>query len=120
MNAIHTWTITVTDTEGKPVTDGEITVDGGMPAHGHGLPTTPEGTKNLGDRPCLVEGVKFSMPGDWVVTFIIKSGGKEDVVVLDLNLSHHTPRPAFMQQSERCAAFKSGGQDPKFKTILPA
>ena len=86
LNKIHAWTITVTDAQGKPVTDAEISIDGGMPAHGHGLPTQPEVTKNLGDGSYLVEGVKFSMPGEWVMTFTVKSGGKEDTVVLEFGL----------------------------------
>jgi len=68
------------------VTDAEIAIDGGMPAHGHGLPTEPEVVKNLGNGSYLVEGVKFSMPGEWVMTFTIKSGDKEDVVVVEFGL----------------------------------
>jgi hypothetical protein len=81
VNAFHTWTITVTDADGKPVNNAEISVDGGMPAHGHGLPTQPQVTKNLGDGKYLVEGVKFSMPGDWEMKFTIKAGGMEETVV---------------------------------------
>jgi hypothetical protein len=86
LNTIHAWTITVTDSEGKPVTDAEIAIDGGMMAHGHGLPTAPEVTKNLGNGSYLVEGVKFSMPGEWTMAFTIKSGGKEDTVVVEFGL----------------------------------
>jgi hypothetical protein len=81
VNAFHTWTITVTDMDGNPVNDAEISVDGGMPAHGHGLPTQPEVTKQLGDGKYLIEGVKFSMPGDWEMKFTIKAGGMEETVV---------------------------------------
>jgi hypothetical protein len=81
VNAFHTWTITVTDADGKPVNDAEISVDGGMPAHGHGLPTQPQVTKKLGDGKYLVEGMKFSMPGEWEMKFTIKAGGMEETVV---------------------------------------
>jgi hypothetical protein len=67
MNQIHTWTIDVSRTDGTPVDVAEITVDGGMPQHGHGLPTTPQVTKDLGGGRFEVEGMKFNMPGWWVV-----------------------------------------------------
>jgi hypothetical protein len=34
-----------------------------MPQHGHGLPTQPQVTRELGDGRYLLEGMKFSMPG---------------------------------------------------------
>ena len=81
VNAFHAWTITVTEKDGKPVNDAEISVDGGMPAHGHGLPTQPQVTKQLGDGKYLIEGVKFSMPGEWEMKFTIKAEGMEETVV---------------------------------------
>src|SRR5687768_15636540 len=39
---MYTMTALVVDAEkGEPVTAAEITIDGGMPQHGHGLPTRP-------------------------------------------------------------------------------
>ena len=57
-----------------------------MPEHGHRLPTQPKVTKNFGDGTYLVEGIKFSMPGWWVMTFAIKAGGKTDTVTFNLQL----------------------------------
>ena len=82
--AIHSWTITVLDADGSPIPNANVTVLGGMPAHGHGLPTTPQ-VKNLGNGRYLVEGLKFHMPGDWVVGFRIKSGAGIDSVNFDLH-----------------------------------
>ena len=42
-----------------------ITVDGGMPQHGHGFPTRPRVTRDLDDGTYLLEGMKFSMTGWW-------------------------------------------------------
>src|SRR5215212_8750986 len=33
--------VTIADASGRPVEDATITIDGGMPEHGHGLPTRP-------------------------------------------------------------------------------
>lgn len=55
------------------VADAVISIDGGMKAHGHGLPTSPKisATANAGEY--KVEGLKFSMSGDWMVGFRISS-----------------------------------------------
>jgi len=86
LNRIHTWTLTVKTSDGAPVTGAEITLVGDMPEHGHGLPTEPEVTEELGDGRYLVEGVKFSMPGWWVITFNIKSGQVQDSASFNLFL----------------------------------
>lgn len=86
LNTIHAWNLKVETPDGKPVTDAEITVDGAMPEHGHGLPTQPKVTKNLGDGTYLVEGIKFSMPGWWTMTYTIKAGDKTDTVTFNLLL----------------------------------
>jgi len=84
VNNIHGWIVTVLTSEGRPVGDAVVAIDGDMPEHGHGLPTQPEVTEELGDGNYLVEGIKFSMPGWWVMRFHIKSGGQEDDVKFNL------------------------------------
>src|SRR5688572_8638196 len=41
VNEMHEWTLHVENADGAPVEDAIITVDGDMPQHGHGLPTSP-------------------------------------------------------------------------------
>jgi hypothetical protein len=86
LNSLHAWTIHVETGAGQPVSDAVISIGGGMPAHGHGLPTEPRVTANLGDGDYRVEGMKFHMQGDWVVTFAISAGGKEDIATLEFQL----------------------------------
>ena len=86
INQIHAWTIHVETPDSQPVTDAAITVDGDMPQHGHGLPTQPQVTKNLGNGDYLVEGLKFQMGGWWVVDFSIEAGGKQDTVRFNMML----------------------------------
>jgi hypothetical protein len=83
--AIHAWTVTIADAHGTPVTDARVTVHGGMPAHAHGLPTVPQ-VRNLGAGRYLVEGLKFHMPGAWVVAFRIKDGTVTDTARFELAL----------------------------------
>jgi hypothetical protein len=72
--------------DGAPVDQAEIHVDGGMPRHGHGLPTAPAVTRMLGDGQFLVEGVKFNMPGWWVIDLSIDGPRGPDSVTFNLVL----------------------------------
>ncbi len=85
MLAVHSWTVTVVDADGRPVDDARLTVLGGMPAHAHGLPTTPT-VRALGDGRYLVEGLKFHMPGAWIVAFRISAKPGIDSVSFALDL----------------------------------
>lgn len=87
INQIHTWTLHVEDASGQPVENADIHVDGGMPQHGHGLPTAPEVTESLGNGDYRVEGMKFNMPGWWVVTLDIDANGTTDRVTYNLTLN---------------------------------
>src|SRR5690606_23255328 len=47
--ALHAWIATVTAASGEPVEDAVIAIDGGMPQHGHGLPTAPQAGTHEGE-----------------------------------------------------------------------
>ena len=86
INQMHQWTLHVETADGQPVEDASITVDGDMPEHGHGLPTSPQVTEYLGGGDYLVEGMKFQMGGRWVMDFTITATGQSDVVHFELML----------------------------------
>jgi hypothetical protein len=86
VNQMHQWTLHVETADGDPVEDAVITVDGDMPQHGHGLPTRPQVTQNLGNGDYLVEGMKFQMGGWWVMDFTIAAGGQTDAVHFNMQL----------------------------------
>ena len=86
MNQIHQWTLHVETADGQPVENAAITVGGGMPEHGHGLPTVPQVTEYLGDGNYQVQGMKFQMGGWWVVTFSIDDGMHQDSVTFNILL----------------------------------
>ena len=86
INEIHSWTTGVTLAEGTPVEVAAITVDGGMPQHGHGLPTKPQVTRELGDGRYEVEGMKFNMPGWWVVNIHVDTPEGADKASFNLTL----------------------------------
>lgn len=86
MNVLETWTVTVKDGAGQPVDNATITVGGGMPEHGHGLPTEPAVTEKLGDGRYRVEGVKFNMSGDWELDLTIDAAPGADAAKFKFKL----------------------------------
>jgi len=73
INQLHAWQVVVTSPNGEPVLHARIDVDGGMPQHGHGLPTQPAITQELGGGRYLMEGMKFSMTGWWEIKLKLDS-----------------------------------------------
>jgi hypothetical protein len=86
INRIHSWELTIKDAAGQPVNDAMVTVVGDMPEHGHGLPTQPEITKVGAGGLYRVDGMKFTMPGWWVVTVSVMADGKHDSVSFNLTI----------------------------------
>jgi hypothetical protein len=83
---LQSWTLHLESAAGAPIDTAMIAVDGGMPQHGHGLPTKPRVTKALGNGDHLVEGMKFNMGGWWVVKFRVRSSAGSDSVVFNVKL----------------------------------
>lgn len=87
INQMHSWVLSVTTAEGQPVENATISVDGGMPQHGHGLPTRPEVTEELGNGDYLVEGLRFQMGGWWELSFTITDeSGQSDSITFNIQL----------------------------------
>ena len=85
INRIHRWTLTITS-DGQPVTGAALVISGGMPAHDHGMPTSPRVTEEVGDGVYLLEGMRFHMNGRWEVSIKIDANGKRDTAVITLDL----------------------------------
>jgi YtkA-like len=71
INQLHAWQVRLASPAGMPVPHARIKVDGGMPQHGHGLPTRPQVTQELAAGTYLIEGMKFSMTGWWEIKLAI-------------------------------------------------
>ena len=85
-NTLHAWIATVKAADGSPVEDAKISVDGGMPQHGHGLPTSPAVTEALGEGRYRIEGVRFNMSGWWELKLHVSATAGEDDVTFNLDL----------------------------------
>jgi len=86
INRIHSWELKITDGDGNPVDGAKVTVVGDMPEHGHGLPTQPEVFSMGVGGLYRIDGMKFQMPGWWVVTISIMADGVHDSVSFNLNV----------------------------------
>jgi hypothetical protein len=78
--------VVITDANGQAVDGATITVDGGMPQHGHGLPTRPRVTRGHGNGSYEVEGLRFNMGGWWEFKLAIRTAAGADSVTFNLDL----------------------------------
>ena len=78
--------VSIRDAAGNPVDGAQIEVDGGMPQHGHGLPTKPRVTRSLGDGQYEIEGLRFNMGGWWELHLTVQSSAGADRVTFNLEV----------------------------------
>ena len=84
INQIHSWQVLVASPAGAPVSQARIAVDGGMPQHGHGLPTKPLVRRELADGTYLMEGMQFSMTGWWEIKLALQTPEGPDKVTFNV------------------------------------
>ncbi len=86
INRMHSWVLHVRTSDGAPVTGAKIEVDGGMPAHDHGLPTQPRVTREIGDGDYQLDGVRFHMGGYWEMVVSVTTDAGTETIVIPLTL----------------------------------
>ena len=87
IGSFQTWEIHLFDAQGRPIYPARLAVDGGMVAHGHGLPTRPQVTRYLGNGRYLLEGIKFNMAGVWQMLVVIETAAGRDLARFELSLT---------------------------------
>lgn len=89
LNKYHNWIVTIiNNVDDSPVYPAHITVGGGMPAHGHGLPTQPEISQYLGNGQYLLEGMKFNMDGRWLIKMHITTPTLQDTAEIYVEVNY--------------------------------
>ena len=83
---MQSMTVVITDADMHPIDNAQISIDGGMPQHGHGLPTQPRITGNTGGGVYEIEGVRFNMGGWWEFTLSVTTPSGTDVITFNLAL----------------------------------
>lgn len=72
--------------QGKDVFDAKISIDGGMKMHGHGLPTSPTISPIDATGKYQIEGLEFSMPGEWIIGFRVVANQQTDQIIFKLSI----------------------------------
>jgi len=83
---MQTVRVSLTDRNGRSIIGASMTIDGGMPQHGHGLPTRPRMTNALDGGVYEIEGVRFNMGGWWEFKVTISSERGTDTVTFNLSV----------------------------------
>ncbi len=92
---LHEWTVSVSDAQGNPVIPQRLAFYGGMPAHGHGMSSEPQVTRQLSPGQFLVEGVSFNMHGRWEIVVGVSAAAGSDKARFDLRIGPlQTDQPA--------------------------
>ncbi len=78
--------LAIRDKAGAPVRGARITVDGGMPQHGHGLPTRPRVVAEEENGVYVVDGLRFNMGGWWELKFAVDGSAGADRVTFNVKL----------------------------------
>ena len=86
INVVHEWVLHIETAEGVPVEGAIVTIDGDMPAHGHGVPTQPQVTADLAGGDYLVEGMPFQMGGYRIIDVAVTAGDQVDLIRFGLEL----------------------------------
>jgi hypothetical protein len=92
INQMHSWKVKLATPEGAPVHGATFAVGGGMPQHGHGLPTQPRVTRELEDGTYMLDGMKFSMTGWWEVKLGIQGPQGADKVTFNTVVNNASVR----------------------------
>lgn len=83
LQQMQSWLLHVETVDGEAVSGATLNVKGGMPQHGHGLPTLPQVSAATTPGDYLVEGLQFNMPGWWEVSLYISQAQREDTVTFN-------------------------------------
>ena len=89
----HQWLVHIETKSGEIFQPQQLVIQGGMPGHGHGFPVEPEISKYLGNGDYLIEGMKFSMSGEWQISFGVLGPSGWDTIRFDLDLAPNKLNP---------------------------
>ncbi|MBT8144960.1 MAG: FixH family protein [Gammaproteobacteria bacterium] len=82
LNAMHYWVLQLTDADNAAVSNARFKIDGGMPGHGHGLPTSPAIVPGDAPGEYVLRGLRFNMSGIWELRLEIDDGDRSDKLQL--------------------------------------
>ncbi len=102
INQLQHWNVSLMRLDGTPIVIESLTFDGGMPAHRHGLPTTPQVliVESGAESGAEIRGIRFSMPGVWRLVLGIET--KDTGVILQFETDlRYGQAPSFISAEFR-------------------
>lgn len=87
LGELHTWRLRIARSDGGDIGDATVSFDGGMPSHGHGLPTAPRLVPQHERGDYFVEGVRFHMSGAWELRVELQDESGRDLAVLPIDVA---------------------------------
>lgn len=76
--------VTFTTLTNKAATLNSAQLEGGMPGHGHGLPTSPVLIQQDKPGTYRIDGLKYNMPGHWLLGFQVNGELGNDRIIFEL------------------------------------
>lgn len=86
LQEFHSWLLHIEDRDRHAVTGAALSVSGGMPQHGHGLPSRPRVQEQASAGDYRIDGLQFSMPGWWEVKVYVSRDRVEDMATFNVFL----------------------------------
>jgi cytochrome c peroxidase len=86
LRELHAWRLRLSTADGIAFMPTQLALDGGMPGHGHGLPSVPQATRLLPSGDLLIEGVSFNMSGRWQWRIGIAGPAGWDTATIDFDI----------------------------------
>ena len=80
INVVHEWVLHIETPGGEAIEGAIVSLNGDMPAHGHGMPTQPQVSEDLGGGDYRVEGMSFQMGGYWIIDVTVTAAGQTDMI----------------------------------------
>ena len=75
--------VTFEATQGETAGIKAVQIEGGMPHHGHGLPTSPVMQPQDIPDTYYIEGLKYTMYGAWLLGFKVSGTAGDDKIIFD-------------------------------------
>ncbi|HEV2515688.1 MAG TPA: FixH family protein [Devosia sp.] len=80
------WAFKLKASDGSVIDPSTLSLDGGMPQHGHGLPRAPSQASATNNGTFVFSGIEFSMRGWWVINIHRTTASGADQAVFNFQL----------------------------------
>ena len=93
--------------DGRPFVPARLGIRGLMPSHGHGFDVEPRVAGRIDAGSYLIDGMRFHMNGDWLLTVGIEGPGGIDTAsfAIEIGIGPDSGEPSILRWNENEVAF---------------